>query len=193
MKTRVSMPESLMLFMYAYTKTSNFLTDTDRKYAIQNKWFKDNKAISNALYQLKKAGYVDKIHHNIWMLNESGIEALDKFMNPDTQASEAPRGPKPEEWNDELDFVDEDKEEIARLLEENKELRIEVKIVNEFYERLKAYSSDQGHYIGELIKKNTELEAALHALHDKYAPLEQSIEAFTAGAKIFSDIAKRFS
>lgn len=181
-------PELLMYWMKFGSRYESYLTEDDRDILVNDHClFKDRKSISNALHILKKNGYAVKTNASSWVLTSAGISHLINAIKRENNAESQQCSSKPE---DEIAKLE---EENMKLKEENEKLKADNKALDESVKSLLATVDFWEKTYKQLSGQIDKLRSENEALHQQYDPLEQSIEAFTAGAKIFSDIAKRFS
>ena len=190
-------PELLMHCMACQSKCMFQLTYADREDFIRRKLFKDFKAISNALYSLKKNGYVAMLDDGSWFLTNEGVNYLAEVVMRENfcKASNEPECHcfKLGDWNDERGSSDEGKEESARLQEENGKLKKE-------NEELKRRVIKQAEEISilkvqleEQYAQNQMLVDKVNTLHKQSSCPSNSVGSFLEIAKAFTDIAQRFS
>lgn len=190
-------PELLMYCMAYQSKCMCQLTYADREDFIRRKLFKDFKAISNALYLLKKNGYVAMLDDGSWFLTNEGVNHLAEAIKREN-SSEASNEPehhcsKLGGWNDERGSNDDGKEEIARLQEENGKLKKE----NEELKRLVIKQAEEISILKVQLEEqhaqNQMLVDEVNALHKQSSCPSNSVGSFLEIAKAFTDIAQRLS
>ena len=165
-------PEILMYWMMNYSEYKSCLTLTDRVNLVSKGLFNDLKAVSNAVYQLKKNGYVCDTYgkNSILCLTERGLDHMVQVIKRENSAQE----PQPEK-KAERDF----EQEIKNLQEENAQLRQQNKDLADEIVELR-------HALLEMHKKNS-LETC-----KKNDAFEQCAGIFVQCAKVFNDIASQF-
>ena len=173
-------PEVLMYWMLNFSEYACCLTCNDRDNLVNKGLFKDQKAISDAIYQLKKNDYVCDIYGkaSIVCLTEKGLNYITQVLR---QAG-----------NQQTLQFNTATEELARLQEENEKLKVENKILNASVKFLLASNDRWEKTCKMLSSQRDELRGENEALHKKYDQFEKCIEAFMSSAKIFNDIAQSF-
>lgn len=125
---KLTKPQIILYWMMMCSATQGSLDERDYDTLLKNKVFKDKKSISNALYQLNKAGYIAK-HVDNWCITQNGLDYIMSILNASNSSKPNSTqtkysGPSKSEWTDaDFGITPEVRAYIDKLEAENNKLK----------------------------------------------------------------------
>ena len=171
-KITLSNTDFLLYWARFFSAKNGAITPLDRINLVKKSFFKNKKAISNAIYQLHLDGKMMK-YQDDWYITDYGdayLEAVLENINKKTNVDVPAKGPKKDDWTDaDFGITPAVREYINKLEAENARLK-------ELLENYKQMHNSNLATYDELVEKNVELEKKLKNANDVIVKLQNDLQ-----------------